>query len=114
MVLVIDDDADILETVADVLLGAEYRVATARNGSDAFELLGRMEQLPDLILLDLMMPVMDGWETIEVFQEDTRLAEIPVVVLTAHGHARVPEAEAMLKKPFSLDSLLDVVREHCS
>ena len=67
-----------------------------------------------MVLLDLMMPVMNGWEMLDVLQEDAKLAEIPVVVVTAHWEARVPQADGFLQKPFDRQQLLDVVKEHCA
>ncbi|MBN9159659.1 MAG: response regulator [Myxococcales bacterium] len=85
-VLVIDDDPDILEVTRFVLENAGYRVATAANGADALASL-RGKAKPGLILLDLMMPVMNGWEFRAEQTRDPELASVPVVIITGAGNA---------------------------
>lgn len=110
-ILLVDDDADAREATAKLLEEHGYLVASADNGAEAFAALVRWERLPDIVLLDLMMPVMNGWEALDVFKEDARLAQIPVVVLSAHPSAKVPLADAFLAKPFGGEELLAVLRE---
>ncbi len=111
-VLVVDDDPYIREALAEVLEDEGYRVATARDGEEALERLGR-EPLPALILLDLRMPGMSGWEVRRRLLEVPALARIPVVLLSADS--RLEEAEAVLgaagslRKPPSLDELLAAI-----
>jgi CheY-like chemotaxis protein len=114
LVLVVEDDRDVRECIAEALGEEGYDVVCAENGSEAFEVLSRVSRPPDVVLLDLMLPVMNGWEMIDAFNEDSQLAEIPVIVVTAHSNAHVPEAEGFLPKPFERSQLLDLVREHCS
>jgi len=91
-----------------------YVVLTAENGKDAVTKLKQCEALPDLILLDLMMPVMSGWEFLEVRRADPALAGIPVLALTC-GVGTVPpgETNGVVDKPMDLFQLTDLVRTHC-
>jgi CheY-like chemotaxis protein len=117
-VLVVDDDAAIRLAVQELLAEEGYAVRAAQNGSDALDLLRLDHPLPALILLDLRMPVMDGWAFRRQQAADTRLASIPVVVLTADGTvaARVAEMNVAgaLAKPLRLEALLSAVARHCS
>ncbi len=104
-VLVVDDDEAIREAVADVLRDEGYRVTSARNGEQALSEL-RGAEPPDLMLLDLMMPVLSGWEVLEEMAGDERLARIPVVVVSAMAG---PHSHEHLLKPIDLDRLLATV-----
>jgi CheY-like chemotaxis protein len=107
IILVVDDEPDIREVIAEALVLSGYRVRTARNGKIA---LGQARlNRPNLIVLDLMMPVMNGWEFLEAQQEDPDLAGIPVVVVTAALDAQVEGAAMILRKPFDLNMLLSTV-----
>jgi CheY-like chemotaxis protein len=110
-ILVVDDDPDILEALSEILEAEGYEVDRARHGQEA---LARIEQRrPDLILLDLMMPVMDGWEFSQALRQRSDWDDIPVVVLSADrqagAKARVVGARGFLAKPFELNELLRVV-----
>jgi CheY-like chemotaxis protein len=107
-VLVVDDDQDLLDVTQFVLEGEGYGVATARNGEEALVLL-RAGPPPALVLLDLMMPVMNGWEFLEARARDPALQAIPVLVLTASEPEQVPGAVGILRKPFDLDDLIGAV-----
>jgi len=117
--LVVDDDADIRAALVVVLEAEGHVVAQAENGEEAFRYLRgeRGEQgRPRLIILDLSMPVMDGWRFHEQKQADASLAGIPVVVISArrHGDAPVPvDADRFLPKPVKTKELLEVVRWFC-
>ncbi len=104
IVLVVDDDAEIRETLSALLQHEGYTVLRAENGVQALEHLRRTH--PDCMLLDLMMPVMSGWEVLEEIQDSEDLKLIPVVVVSAMC---APGAKACLPKPVDLDELLDVV-----
>jgi CheY-like chemotaxis protein len=112
MILVVDDDPDILQTLALCLSTEGYRVAMAANGQEALTLLERDK--PACILLDLMMPVMDGWQFVaELERRGARKA--PLLILSAdravQGHANKLRADAFLAKPFDLDELLGKVQQ---
>ena len=108
-VLVVDDDPDILDALSEILEVEGYDVQRARNGREALQ---RLEQgLPDLVLLDLMMPVMDGWEFARSLSPGARP---PIIVLSADRNvsAKAKEIGALgwLAKPFELSELLSAVQ----
>ena len=113
-VLVVDDDPDIRETLRFVLEDAGYPVYSAENGREALAILASGKQLPGLILLDLMMPVMSGDEMLRALKAVHALAQIPVTIVTASGAAMPPLASGLLKKPVDLDVLLRIVQRSCS
>jgi CheY-like chemotaxis protein len=114
-VLIVEDDADLREMMAQLLTLEGFRTETAANGRDALDYLKRGDQ-PDLILLDLMMPVMDGWEFRRRQTQDPELARVPVVVLSALAQSRAADigGAAFLKKPLDFDRLLSLVRHYCN
>lgn len=118
-VLVVDDDDDFRETLAEVLEVGGYSVVRAVDGRDALDRLrAGAAATTCLILLDLMMPRMNGWEFRAEQSVDAALCEIPVVVVSADaGIASAAEtftASEYLSKPISLELLLDLVRRHCN
>ena len=117
MVLVVEDDLDIRQALMEILEEHGFTALGARDGAEALGLLGRATDLPCLILLDLMMPVMDGATFREAQRGDPRLASIPVVVLSAHrdlqGQAGSLDAVSILRKPPSVRELVNVLRAHC-
>ena len=117
IVLVVEDDRDIQETMIDVLEDEGFRVAAAGNGREALDYLARAAEPPKLILLDLMMPLMDGFQFREEQRRHPEWADIPVVVLTAHLQirdlAQSLQADDYIRKPLQLDSLFGVVRRYC-
>lgn len=112
-VLVVDDDPDILEALSEILEAEGFEIRRARNGKEALE---RLEpDAPQLILLDLMMPVMDGWEFAQrMRQRPPEIARIPIIVLSADRNVGSKAADlgavGHLAKPFELNDLLDLVR----
>ena len=115
-VLVVEDDRDIREGLEEVLVDEGHQVQTAEHGRAALELLNRLPELPDLILLDLMMPVMDGYQLVDALlaSGNPRLSQIPVVLVTAadeRAKAKVASKVArVLAKPLDLDELLLTVQ----
>lgn len=111
-ILVVDDDPDILDALAEILENEGYQVDRARNGQEALEHLAADK--PDLILLDLMMPVMDGWEFARRVGEQPDCRP-PIVVLSADRNvgAKAKEIGAVgfLAKPFELAELLQIVHD---
>jgi CheY-like chemotaxis protein len=113
-VMLVEDSVDIREMMAAALQLAGLRVLTASNGLAALRML-RDRPPPCLILLDLMMPVMDGWELDAALKRDPRLASVPVIVVSALSKDVAPPVGATdyLAKPVDIDKLLQVVCEHC-
>ncbi len=114
-VLIVEDDADLREMMAQLLTLEGFHAATVANGQEALEYLQDHRTKPDVILLDLMMPVMDGWEFRRKQQADPAVADVPVIALSALDLARTAEvpADAFLKKPLDFDRLLQLVRSYC-
>ncbi len=113
-VLVVEDDNDLRESICTVLQDAGYESWPAENGEVALER-ARAER-PCVILLDLMMPVMNGWEFRSEQLRDPELSSIPVIIMTADGRAQ-EKAKTLhadyLRKPITLDALLHVVDDYC-
>lgn len=113
-VLVVDDDPNIREMIEAVLTDEGFTVGTASNGREALERIG--ESRPKLVLLDLQMPVMTGWDVIRQLHESR--VEVPIVFMTAGFRARREAeqhgADGYLAKPFELNDLLDVVERFAS
>ena len=113
-ILVVEDDDDIRDSLKELLEEEGYQVDTAANGEQA---LNRLRgEAPQLILLDLMMPVMDGWEFRRHQKADPEMSQVPVIVLSAldQGRAAGLDPAAFLKKPLDFDRLLQLVRHYCS
>jgi CheY-like chemotaxis protein len=110
-VLIVDDDPDLLDVTSFVIENEGMAVETARNGAEALAFL-RAGRLPRLVLLDLMMPVMNGWEFLDEVVKDPLLKVLPVVVLTAVERAQVPGAIEVLCKPMDLKALIRVVEHY--
>lgn len=115
-ILIVEDDQAIRTALIELLEEEGYRAVGAANGREALDYL-RRHQHPCLILLDLMMPVMNGWQFRDEQQRDPRLAPIPTVVLSADGNvaekAAAIRAAAFLKKPIQLGQLLATVDRFC-
>jgi CheY-like chemotaxis protein len=115
LVLVVDDDPDIRDMIGQALELEGWSVVGAANGEEALRV-ARRGPRPDVILLDLMMPVMNGWEFMDEQRRDSVLATIPVVLIS--GDERLTEKAArarvagFLKKPMDLVELLDTVQRH--
>jgi CheY-like chemotaxis protein len=109
-ILVVDDDADLRQTLQILLNDSGYQVTAAASGQAALEQLTAGAR-PDLILLDLMMPDMNGWQFLERAQADAMLAAIPVVIMTARKAPDllpIPPGE-VLRKPFDYRQLLTTI-----
>ena len=115
--LVVDDDPDVRESLADILQYEGYRVLTASNGKEALEHL-RGPSRPDLILLDLMMPILNGWAVREELLRDPELSAIPVVLLSGildlDQQAQSLNVAGFMVKPIEVNRLLEVVRRVCA
>jgi CheY-like chemotaxis protein len=111
-VLIVDDDLDIRETLSELLEHRGFDVVTAENGLAALKLLRSSRAAPSVILLDLMMPVMDGYSFLEERKKDSALATIPVAIVTA-GHAvdrgRLGNAPPIVSKPIDVSKLVGIL-----
>jgi CheY-like chemotaxis protein len=110
-VLVVDDDEALRDVVSEAIADAGYQVEQAENGRVALE---KMRQTcPCIVLLDLMMPVMDGWEVVSEMSKDPTLANVAVCVVTAQDRITPPRHASLLKKPVTVAALLDAIEAHC-
>jgi CheY-like chemotaxis protein len=111
-VLIIEDDPAIRESLAELLQEVGYGVSEARNGAEGLR--QAAEERPDLILLDLMMPAMNGWEFRAAQREDASLVDIPVIVISAFSPSQsaegLGEVAAHFSKPLDVMALLEAVR----
>jgi DNA-binding response OmpR family regulator len=112
-ILVVDDDASIVQLLEHLLKTEGHEVFTARNGKEGLALAGRDK--PDLIILDVMMPEMDGFTVSGILFQDPVMRKIPVLILTAKGGARpilelVPNVRLYMEKPFEPEMLRSNVR----
>ena len=109
-ILIVDDEIDIREAVAELLAEEGYEVIDAGDGAEALR--KAREFHPSVVLLDLMMPGMSGWEFCAKRRGDPELERIPVIVLSALGRVQGIDAVDYLQKPFELDDLLTAVKAH--
>jgi two-component system, chemotaxis family, chemotaxis protein CheY len=112
-VLVIDDDEEIRSALAEILEISGYDVAVAADGQEGVDLLA-IGLAPAAIVLDLMMPRMDGWTFLTVLRADPRLHDVPVLVTSAVAGEQPPGADAWLQKPFDLTQLDRAVARLCA
>lgn len=113
-ILVVEDDPSIRQVIQMVLELEGYQVVTATNGKEGVDILRKCARKPDVILLDLMMPVMNGWEFLAAQKNDRDLAEIPTVVLSASGTKPAPEgATAYFEKPVEIETILKLAQTYC-
>jgi two-component system, chemotaxis family, chemotaxis protein CheY len=117
VVLVVDDDRDALDVITAILEDAGYDAIRAANGLEALGQLGDHKGRCDLILLDLLMPVMSGWDFRRKQRETPAFADIPVLLMSAGAHMATVSGElnaaGYLTKPVETSDLLEVVRRHC-
>jgi CheY-like chemotaxis protein len=115
-ILVVEDDPELLGSLASLLQGEGYTVECARHGLEA---LGRLRGgcRPAVILLDLMMPIMSGWEFRYAQRQDSELCRIPVVVVSGMNdsarHAEWLEADGYVQKPIPVETLLSTLERYC-
>ncbi len=110
-VLVVDDDSGIRDSLAECLASEGYLVDLAQNGAEAIERV--RERRPNLIVVDLLMPVMNGYQFLAQLRADPATGGIPVVLMTGatpRAGQPLPAADALLPKPFELEDLLAAVR----
>jgi CheY-like chemotaxis protein len=112
LILVVDDEFSIAEVVESILLDAGHEVVTAANGQQGLERL--RDRLPNLVLIDFMMPIMDGPAMLEAMKENPAYSNIPAIVMSslpegAIGEAVKARSAAFLRKPFKLRTVVNVV-----
>jgi CheY-like chemotaxis protein len=115
-ILVVEDDDDVRAAVRDALRDVGYLVLTASNGAEGLDVLRRESARTRLVLLDLMMPGVNGWQFLEAKNQDPTITEIPVVIVTASRQAEAAKLHKVVghvAKPFHLKSLLSKVKEIC-
>jgi DNA-binding response OmpR family regulator len=108
-VLLVEDDLVIRDLVDDVLAQTGYDVIPATTGKQALDYLEAEATPPDVVILDLMVPLVSGWQVLEKMRSDDRFSGIPVIVTTAVSADRPPGATMVLKKPFSVRALLEAI-----
>jgi len=117
VVLIVEDDPDALDAITTVLEEAGYDALRAANGLEALGQLGDHKGRCDLILLDLMMPVMNGWDFRRRQRETPAFADIPVLLMSAGAHMATVSGElnaaGYVTKPVEMSDLLAVVQQHC-
>ncbi len=108
-VLVVDDDPDTRELLCELLMRRGYPVAWSENGLAAFERIQTSRVLPGVILLDLVMPLMDGHTFLRRAREHPLIKKVPIIFTTADSWAEAPGADAILNKPFKPGMLIATV-----
>jgi len=111
-ILVVEDDEDAREAMVALLQMKGYRAVPAGNGKEALDYL-HQAPVPDLIILDLWMPVMDGWQFRAEQIKDPRLKKVPVIVVTALSDRADVDANEVIIKPVDVDRLLTSVSQYC-
>ena len=112
-VLVVEDEKELREMMRDTLELNGYAVVTAEHGQDALAKLSAIEHLC-LVILDLIMPVMDGWDFVTKLRQQSGLAAVPVVVHTSVAQQAPAGVTRVVQKPLMFDRLLSIVREYCA
>jgi CheY-like chemotaxis protein len=110
-ILIVEDDEPVRDAMREILEEEGYAITCAINGEEALRVLAE-DPPPRLILLDLMMPVMNGWELLRALRASATLAGIPVVVLSSLSGAETPAGVPAVKKPISVQALLRLVEEY--
>jgi CheY-like chemotaxis protein len=109
-VLLVEDDADVRDSLQDILEDEGFDVIPAANGKQAIDFLTLNEPAgADLVILDLLMPMVSGWEVLERMTGDAKLNDIPVLVLSAAAAPKPERAQGFVRKPFSLEAFVTKV-----
>jgi len=113
-ILIVEDEESIRQLYQMMLEIENYNVLLASNGQEALEKLEKCPNLPCLVILDLMMPVMNGWQFVEAVKKVKEYADIPIIVVTAfRDKADTIKANGFMLKPIELDQFLKVVGKYC-
>jgi len=111
-VLLVEDEDELREMMSDALEFNGYKVVAARDGQDALDALSTIQ--PCLVLLDLLMPGMNGWDFFAKLRQLPQLADVPVVVHSSSPSSAPEGVTRVLQKPLQLERLLSVIREYCA
>lgn len=112
-VLIVEDDRESREAIAELLELEGYSVVKTTNGQEALDAL-RVDPRPDLIIMDMIMPRVNGFRFRRLQRRDPALASIPVIITTAIGRAAGVEANLILQKPIDVKALLSAVEQFCA
>lgn len=116
-ILIVEDDSEIRQSLVEILKDEGYLVYSAENGRKGLDVLGKCDPLPGLVILDIMMPVLDGFGFRESQLTDDRLSNVPTVLFSADGNltekASRAQVSEFLAKPVDLDILLSLARKYC-
>lgn len=114
-VLIIDDDEAVRETIGEILESRGYHPLFASDGAEAISMMERQSEPPCLILLDMMMPGMNGWQFLDFQRADPKFANVPVIVCSAYSETAKSVSNAtILAKPIELTSLVQAVHAFCA
>ncbi len=114
-ILIIEDDAAIRQTMQDVLEILGHTTHCASNGIEGLEILDKIADQPCMILLDMMMPKMNGWQFLDVQRTNPKFKDIPVVVCSAYEEiSKSVNANGVLAKPLQLSALIGAVKRYCA
>ena len=115
-ILIVDDDRDFTALIRNALEAEGYETAVAHDGREALHILTGHQFEPCVVLLDLNMPVMDGWQMLAVMRSYTGLRTVPVVLISGQAVEREarPVFEALLQKPFTIEQLVETVARVCA
>lgn len=110
IVMVIDDETMLLDMVASLIEDLGHTPLTATNGQEALHILAQQDEVPKLIISDIMMPRMNGIEMVKVLRSSHQWHDIPVALMSAAGRPRVEHlADQFIHKPFDLDAILQLI-----
>jgi two-component system chemotaxis response regulator CheY len=116
-IVIVEDDSDVREALAEVLSEEGYRITAFASGEDALAAMAHLTPLPALILLDLMMPKMNGWQFREAQKHVPGLCDVPTVILSADVNVAqnlsTLSAAGYLRKPIHIKTLLELVERFC-
>jgi CheY-like chemotaxis protein len=113
-IMIVDDEPDMVDLLKVRLSSAGYKTMTAQDGQDAFDKIG--QEIPDLLVLDIMMPKVDGYTLFKMLRANAKYKNIPIVILTASVELEdvrkcIKEGvEAYLRKPFKSETLLGIIK----
>jgi CheY-like chemotaxis protein len=111
-ILIVEDDECILYALVELLAEEGYEVIPAHHGKEALKILQDRKEDPCLIITDLMMPEMDGFELMKILQELDIVISIPIVVMTA-SNSNASNGKQLIRKPFNLEVVVQTVKKHC-